>query len=236
MKKLQEYILSGLPLPEGEDCDPDVEETELKEWSDGNTEEESAAGEETSDVIKEDAEVEREAISVLRKNDSSLYGMSKGQAKEALKKCGYSDSRIKNIESHKESLINKKMKEIGMEFPGANATKGNSDDRSLDNIYDGSPNGFDSNIEDVCDQMDPNSDMEEPLYGVIKPYDTAHQTQPASLDKSGMKGYKGSIPSYTGMNQIKQESINIRKLIDRAIEKGWTKKQIKEMLEGLKKK
>jgi len=241
MKKLQEFMIKGLPLPECEEEDEDTQEKETKEIKEVSGEGGPAGGGIGSDNVEPAAEdtiiqedKEREALLALRQRDTSLYGMSKNEARSVLKSLGYSDLRIKSVERQKEDKINSKLNELGLEFPGRRASsENNHDDLSLNNIYDGSALGFDNNISDISDQMDPNTDVEEPLYGIIKPYDTQHQTQPSSLTPSGEKGYKGSIPSYTGIRDSKK--IDIKKLIEKAIAKGYSKQQIKMMFNSLPK-
>jgi hypothetical protein len=152
----------------------------------------------------EEQDLERTAKLTLRQRDTTLWGMSKNEARAILKKAGYSDSGIKNFEMYKENKINK-VNEEGFEFSGMRQEfPGNEEDRSdSGNIYDGSANGSDgNNLGDLRQRFDPNTTM-EPLYGINKPYDRGGnmdseygQTSPETLNASGPEGYHNSIPPY----------------------------------------
>jgi hypothetical protein len=299
MKKLQEFMINGMPLPETDCEDEDIKEKEIKEWGEGpalggmgSDDVEPAAGE--KETMEEqysyafNVEREKEAIQILRQKDTSLYGMTKTEARQILKDLGHSDQQIKWYETQKESKLNKLVKEIA-DFPGGSHDNVNE---PTDNIYDGSALGAEANLGDMRNRFDPNADMEEPLYGVIKPYDTSAQgqpqTSPATRASQDASGYAGSIPTYprsmgeskgTGPNGepietscdggeagwrkslktnpektwkgggdsnfgdsngpvggLKKESFNMKKLIERAVEKGYSKEQIKKIIDSIVKK
>jgi hypothetical protein len=192
--KIKNFLLTESLAQVTEEDDMDMQESEIREVAGEGGPAGGGMGDDNVEpaAIQEDVEKEREAKLALTKGDTSLYGMTKNEARKALKDAGYSDSRIKAIERHKESLINSILKEDGVEFPGR------SEDSVDHNMFDGSAFGADKgNLGDLEQAFDPNSDVEENLWGEEKPYETQHNTSPQERMAHGPKGYKNSIPSYS---------------------------------------
>lgn len=195
MEKIQKFLLNeSVPHVTDED-DLDMQEKEIREVSGEGGPASGGMGDDnvepaSPDVIEEDEE--RQAKLVLGKQDTSLYGMTKTEARELLKNKGYSDTHIKDFERQKETHINNILKEDGMEFPGA------QHDPQLDNnMFDGSFFGADKeNLGDLQHGFDPNNPDMAPLNQTVKPYESEFNASPQSVMAHGPKGYHNSIPSY----------------------------------------
>lgn len=199
METIKKFLLNESLAQVTEEEDIDIKEKEIREIAGeggpamgglGGDNIEPASPD--ANVIQEDVELEREAKLALTKDNTTLYGMTKAEARQILRDMGYSETGIKGIETYRQIRINSILKEEGMEFPDA------SRDQSLDNnMFDGSFYGQDKeNLGDLQHGFDPNNPEMGALNQNVKPYESEFNNSPQEVMSHGPKGYKNSIPSY----------------------------------------